>query len=222
LTLDTGLENKSKQNKSSPVEILVNENFVSTLKLKNGLQFDALLANASDNGFLLSELKLNRSVCNMSLSANGKKLLMVPNAGGNSVNSEVMSYEFLKSCFDAELIKTEMEVEYFPEGGSITDYVCQIFNRKIGVSVTRAMKYHGNYTKEDAERLLTKKLNGVIQSTRNSLESWHKQILHVWAASKSIASTLIETYKLLDNDTKSNTVIVITIATSADDIFLNK
>lgn len=53
-----------------------------------------------------------------------------------------------------------MEVSYFPEGGSITDYVCKIFNKKVGVSVTRAMKYRGQYTEEDAHHLLTKKLKG--------------------------------------------------------------
>lgn len=56
--------------------------------------------------------------------------------------------------------KTEMEVSYFPEGGSITDYVCDIFGTKVGVSVTRAMKYRGDYTEEDATNLLTKKLRG--------------------------------------------------------------
>ena len=55
-----------------------------------------------------------------------------------------------------------MEVAYFPGGGSITDYTCEIFNTHIGVSVTRAMKYKGEYTLEDANRLLNKKLNGKI------------------------------------------------------------
>ena len=55
-----------------------------------------------------------------------------------------------------------MEVTYFPEGGSITDYTCEVFSTHIGVSVTRAMKYRGDYTLEDADRLLTKKLNGEL------------------------------------------------------------
>ena len=54
-----------------------------------------------------------------------------------------------------------MEVTYFPEGGSITDYVCVIFDKKVGVSVTRAIKYRGQYTEEDAAHLLTKKLKGM-------------------------------------------------------------
>jgi hypothetical protein len=54
-----------------------------------------------------------------------------------------------------------MEVSYFPQGGSITDYVCEIFDTKVGVSVTRAMKYRGDFTEEDAFNLLTKKLKGI-------------------------------------------------------------
>ena len=59
------------------------------------------------------------------------------------------------------MFQTEMEVEYFPEGGSITDMVIRLFDEHtVGVSVTRAFKYHGDYEVEDALRLLNKKLNG--------------------------------------------------------------
>ena len=57
-----------------------------------------------------------------------------------------------------------MEVSYWPEGGSITDYVCHMFDITLGVSVTRAMKYKGDFTQEDAERLLTKKLGGTLMA----------------------------------------------------------
>ena len=54
-----------------------------------------------------------------------------------------------------------MEIAYFPLGGSITDYVCEIFGTKLGVSVTRAMKFWGGvFDEEDALHLLTKKLKG--------------------------------------------------------------
>ena len=62
-----------------------------------------------------------------------------------------------------------MEVEYFPEGGSITDYVCSIFDKKkLGVSVTRAIHYKKGikkkYTEEDAWKLLRKKVKGIYTS----------------------------------------------------------
>ena len=58
--------------------------------------------------------------------------------------------------------QTEMEVSYFPRGGSITDYVCELYDVTVGVSVTRAMKFSGEFTAEDAERLLNKKLKGMM------------------------------------------------------------
>ena len=53
-----------------------------------------------------------------------------------------------------------MEVSYFPLGGSITDYTCEMFANTVAVSVTRAMKYRGDYCLEDAQLLLQKKLKG--------------------------------------------------------------
>ena len=56
---------------------------------------------------------------------------------------------------------------YFPEGGSITDYTCLMFGTRLGVSVTRAMKYKGDFEAEDAEKLLRKKLKGEHLSLHN-------------------------------------------------------
>lgn len=81
-----------------------------------------------------------------------------------------------------------MEVSYFPEGGSITDYTCTMFGTCIGVSVTRAMKFKGDFEAEDAKRLLNKKLNGtnyntfpfinIITGCCGSID----QVLHRWRA----------------------------------------
>ncbi|OWF38819.1 AAC-rich mRNA clone AAC4 protein-like [Mizuhopecten yessoensis] len=157
----------------------------------------------------------------MTLSIAAIRLATVPNAGGNSVVSEVLSFELLQRCFRAKLLKTEMEVDYFPMGGSITDYVCDMFGHKIGVSVTRAMRFHGEFTEEDARRLLTKKLKGVVQSSKNSMEKWEKQILHVWTTNKDTANTLKRVYHTLGNDVTSNTVVMITVSTNAKYIFRN-
>ena len=34
----------------------------------------------------------------------------------------------------------------------MVDYLCEMYGRAVGVSVTRVMKYNGPYTWEDAER----------------------------------------------------------------------
>ncbi|XP_013390306.1 AAC-rich mRNA clone AAC4 protein [Lingula anatina] len=158
----------------------------------------------------------------MALSEQAIKIRDVPNAGGNSVVSEVLSYEMMKSCFGATLLKTEMEVEYFPEGGSITDYTCSMFGSTLGVSVTRAMNFRGEFTHEDAIRLLNKKLKGILQSSNNTMETWAKQILHVWATSNHVANVLIRAYDVIDEHVKSNTVVLVTVAHQAEEIFANK
>ena len=75
----------------------------------------------------------------------------------------------MKNSFGARLLKTEMEIEYFPEQSKKTDYSVLINNKHIGVSVTRAMKFKGDFTEEDARVLLYKKLYGIIVSSENGL-----------------------------------------------------
>lgn len=146
-----------------------------------------------------------------------------PNAGGSSVESETLSFEILKKYFNAKLLKTEMQVEYFPEGGSITDYVVYLFDRIIGVSVTRAMKFDkSEFTVEDAVYLFTKKLKGILQSSRNSLIKWDKQILHVWLDDERSLENLENAWLSLDSNLKSNTVLLLTYAPNSREVFFNQ
>lgn len=48
--------------------------------------------------------------------------------GGNSVWSEVMSYEILHANYGAKLLRTEMEIEYWP-ASKITDYSITVMVR---------------------------------------------------------------------------------------------
>jgi len=173
-------------------------------------------------GVIHTKFNSFKKMDHMTLSNAAQKLRDVPNAGGNSVVSEVLSFELLRRCFGAELLKTEMEVNYYPEGGSITDYVCTMFDTTLGVSVTRAMKYRGDFTEEDATRLLNKKMNGIVQSSKNSLEKWSKQILHVWATSPDVANTITKVYDHIPANTKSNTLVLVTVARKSHEIFKNR
>ncbi|KAK3756168.1 hypothetical protein RRG08_062814 [Elysia crispata] len=47
--------------------------------------------------------------------------------------------------------KTETQFDY-RSGSPMVDYLCEMYGRAVGVSVTRVMKYNGPYTWEDAER----------------------------------------------------------------------
>ncbi|XP_074657159.1 AAC-rich mRNA clone AAC4 protein-like [Tubulanus polymorphus] len=161
----------------------------------------------------------------MRLSAAALKLRDEPNAGGNSVVSEVLSYELLAKCFGARLQKTEMEVSYFPLGGAMTDYTCRIQETALGVSVTRALRYRADFDEQDAERLLNKKLQGVIKSSATAQEKWSKQILHVWATSQRVAELLRTAYRdRVSMETKSNTVVLVTVTESeiSNEIFFDR
>jgi hypothetical protein len=141
-------------------------------------------------------------------------------AGGTSITSEFMSFEILSMLFNAKLLYTEMELEYMP-GSKITDYSVDISGRPIGVSVTRAMKFSGTFTSDDALKLLEKKLKGIIQSTFGVIkrQKWERQILHIWAEKEYIRNAVIDAYHKLSNEIKSNTIIIITTVKNAQWIF---
>lgn len=155
--------------------------------------------------------------------------MYTPNAGGNSVFSEVLSYEILRRCFGAELLKTEMEIEYYPYGSKKTDYAIELFGQVVGVSVTRAMHYKGHqfFSPKDARTLLTKKLEGIISSTqnvsaKNQRDRFVRQVLHVWAEAPSIAMTLQQEYRRLKSRLRQNTVVVISVIEKARWLFFEK
>eukprot|EP01118_Nematostelium_gracile_P019333 TRINITY_DN8933_c0_g1_i1.p1 TRINITY_DN8933_c0_g1~~TRINITY_DN8933_c0_g1_i1.p1 ORF type:complete len:242 (-),score=68.28 TRINITY_DN8933_c0_g1_i1:41-766(-) len=155
------------------------------------------------------------------LSQDAKRIIDEPNAGGNSLYSEVLSVEFLKRTFGGKLIKTEMELQYYPYGGSITDFSYEISGHVVGVSVTRAMSFKTLYTEENARVLLEKKLNGIIVSSRNVIpkNQWKKQILHVWAQNQLVVETLLTVFHEMSFEIRSNTILMITLAQNADWIF---
>ncbi|XP_033126042.1 AAC-rich mRNA clone AAC4 protein-like, partial [Anneissia japonica] len=193
--------------------VYIGKNF--GVRLCDYFKFLRSIEQASERALVQCSFNCFRSFASMELSSSAKKLQTCPNAGGNSVESEVLSFELLHRCFGAELLKTEMEVDYFPTGGAITDYTCRLFGTTLGVSVTRAMKYRGQFDVEDAKRLLTKKLNGILNATQNTLEDWKKQVLHIWAPSHSVAKTVWKVYEdMIHTDIKANTVVMVTITES--------
>lgn len=155
------------------------------------------------------------------LTDGSQKILNIPNAGGNSVWSEVLSCEILSTLFNAKLLRTEMELEYWPMGCKITDFSAEIFGEKIGVSVTRAMKFQGTFNEHDAEVLLTKKLGGVNESSRCIIpeHSWKRQILHIWATHEYIADVIYTKFNKLPNELKNDTLVMVTVVTDASWIF---
>lgn len=162
----------------------------------------------------------------ITLCAGAQKVLNTPNAGGNSIWSETVSFEVLTSLCRAVLHKTEMEIEYMP-GSKITDYSVKVFGKDIGVSVTRAMKFAKKgdtslFTEEDAMKLLSKKLRGVNESTKGVVsQTWEKQILHIWAQEEYMSDILWNVYERMSDEVKSNTLVVTTVCKNAGWMFKN-
>ena len=150
------------------------------------------------------------------LSSSAQRMLLENNAGGSSRISEAMSLECLYRAFGARLLKTEMELRYWPSNGSITDYSIEVDNVCLGVSVTRAMGRPGEqYSLEAAEALLRKKLTGVLRSTETCMDDLRKQILHVWARTSHEADVIELAYSTFDPELISSTVVLVTVCNFA-------
>ena len=158
------------------------------------------------------------------LSEHAHRVWTDENAGGSSRNSEALSMELLSRAFGAILQKTEMQLRYFPSNSSITDMSISIGGVELGVSVTRAAHQPNHrFCLEDAEGLLRKKLKGVITATQTCYNaSWRKQILHVWAASRTIARLLEAAYARLEPALVADTVVLVTLCRGMPEIFDEK
>jgi len=186
-------------------------------------QMENLVTDVNRSGYLVNYFDQFRAFERMRLTEGAVRIRDTQNAGGNSIESETLSFELFKRCYNATLLKTEMEVNYWPEGGSITDYVCTLFNTvTVAVSVTRAVNHKDVFTVEDACKLLCKKLRGVKQSSRNSMIKWKKQILHVWVLSNHVAECVLSAWNEMDAFAKGNTAMIVTVAPKSYEIFINK
>lgn len=155
------------------------------------------------------------------LTDGGQEIMDVPNAGGSSQESEAFAYEVLARCELASLLKTEMEIEYNDPQGKLTDFLVEIDGLKIGVSVTRAMSWplDAEYTGEQAESLLNKKLKGILDSSANVTpgDEWVKQILFILAWGPQQAEVVAQAWQAIEADLKADTVVIISTTDGADD-----
>ena len=201
--------------------LFISENF--NIKCHTSFfQVERLVHDRLSNGCIVMEFTQTRTFKSMKLTKEASCIQYTPNAGGSSVESETLSFEILKKLYNARLRFTEEEVAYFPFGGSKTDYVAVLFDSVIGVSVTRAFKFNNEpFSFDDAFVLLSKKLKGIIQSTKNTMVRWEKQILHVWVLDEQAAFSLLTAWDHLDASLKSNTVLLITLASRSRELFTN-
>ena len=152
-----------------------------------------------------------------SLSPGGQALFDIANAGGSSVESEVMSFEVLHFCEGATLLKSETQISYEPPSdagaNTITDILVEIGGSKVGVSVTRAYHPPGvPYTDADAKSLLEKKLIGVNRSSQRVLpqDKWVKQILHVLSVDQANTDAIARVWPTIDPAIRADTIVLVT------------
>jgi hypothetical protein len=159
------------------------------------------------------------------LSPDGQRLYDLPNAGGSSTESEVMSFEVLHFCDGARLLKSETEIGYTPPdidlgGNIITDILVAFGSDKVGVSVTRAYQ-PGGMTDTQIHDLLVKKLDGINHSSARVLpaDRWVKQILHVFVATQAAADSVARIWPALDASLRADTIVLSTHTTGGGFIY---
>lgn len=158
------------------------------------------------------------------LSPDGQRLFDTPNAGGSSTESEVMSFELLRACEGATLLKTETEVAYSTASGAITDILVKIDGKRVGVSVTRAYRPQSqSFPDADVKALIQKKLEGINASSQRvkAEDRWVKQILHVFAANKAQADAVARVLPTIDAAIRANTIVLLTQTAGGGFVYCN-
>ncbi len=154
------------------------------------------------------------------LSAGAQQIIEDGNAGGSSLLSEVFAFEVLARCELANLLKTETQIVY-DEQGSITDFLAEIDELKIGVSVTRAVgfPFDDPYLPAQGIELLADKLAGVIESSSNvsDADRWQKQVLAILAYAPGHADVIADAWATLNAGARADTLVMIIVTNGADD-----
>ena len=152
------------------------------------------------------------------LSDGGDRIFDTPNAGGSSFESEVMSFEILRYCEGATLLKTEKEIAYGPvvDGGptTITDLLIEIDGKKVGVNPIRVYKPSNQPqpTEADIKTSLEGKLNSIRGSSARvtPADKWVKQVMHVYTVSQANADAVMRVLPTIDPAIRADTIVMVT------------
>ncbi|KAL9647484.1 hypothetical protein ABK040_006844 [Willaertia magna] len=245
-TNQTGTYSKKNVARTNWPTVKQNDNdYISISSQEDCTKFNSEIQTTTNSNCFITEWTSNHNSLQdfvRTLDKDSIKILCDPNAGGNSIFSEVFSFEFLKQFIESTskdqlnvtLYKTEMEMEY-QEGSKITDYSFRIYNKEkgtehlLGCSVTRVFDYldlDNVPQKNLIELLMKKKLSGIIDSTKGIIgDTFERQILHVWTPNRETAEAIQKIYMdyLVTNpELLSNTIIIITVTNQMDFVFKEK
>lgn len=221
--------NRSPTSIADREEAILNNNFdtidtyedgtIQIYNFHNTQQFLTSMNEDMWNQFSITDLYLPPNFFDIKYEYCAYRAASVQNAGGKSELSEMLSIHYFQQIFGATNILLEMEIEYWIDY-KMVDFVCNINNNRIGVSVTRAMGYPNSlkFTYDDAIALLNKKLFGLIIS-RNSVvksQTFFKSVLHVWCQNHRIANLLEEAYATINLEdyglkVKGSVIVLLTV-----------
>lgn len=220
------LENRT--NNLKPNLLCGNKDFMISQPLGEYIKLKSILQDPSqvNTPFIIQNtLKtLSTKVMDWDMCNHSKKIYLEPNAGGKSLHSEAISVRVLSELFDVTNIATEMEVEYRWFNYKRCDYICTMYDQRVGVSVTRAMAYpHPTlFTYGDAKRLIDRKIYGLLVAREGVLETYDfkKCILHVWCETERISDLVRYYYSTLSDETKDNITLILTVTEHKDASFI--
>jgi hypothetical protein len=227
-------EQKDNANKSC---IIKSKNFNISLNLKNNVFINKLL-NFKKSKFVSIFLNEVGNLDEMDLSEGAYRIYTTPNQGGGSIKSEALAYQILHTLTPSIFLKaTETQIEQFPSGGAMTDFIIGVKDRiknnlihYIGVSVTRAMTGGPKvFTNVEANILITKKLNKINSSTitinnarKKGENKMRKQILMIFSYNESYINLLkLELLKIKNGENSGilNKTFIIFILIKEQEIF---
>jgi hypothetical protein len=196
------------------------------IPIKRKETFDSAILN--NNFEIDSDLFFVPNGKYVKLSTMAKKILKLPNAGGNSKESEALSAQILRKQFDAKGLTSEMEIQYWSENWKKCDYKTTIDNITVAVSVTRLVPFRINMIspnekltgiilsskerlKNQVVKLYEKKLYGLViaRSGMLNIPDFMVSILHILCRTNDEVDMLNEVYNELSDELKSDIIVLI-------------
>lgn len=182
------------------------KNIIIYSHLYDAIRYDDIVIKNIESKLYVTEFKIPSKI-----NKQAKKSLSYKNAGGNSDISEMYSMDFFIKKYKATEFIFEKNIKYWVEY-KMVDFICSINKERVGVSVTRAMEYDKTFDYKDANKLLDKKIQGLVIARNSVVKSqcFNKSYLHIWCQNSNIKNILEDSFNCYRdlNDLKELDVIL--------------
>ncbi|MFB6418125.1 MULTISPECIES: hypothetical protein [Bradyrhizobium] len=134
--------------------------------------------------------------------------------GASAALSEAFSFEVLFRAANAELIKTEDQIQYLDQGGEKIDYTVEIDGDVFGVSAGKAAEFPPGTPigAPDALAFVESSLQEIQMARANVTmdDQWSKGILHYLAIDQQAADAVSAAWNAVDDGTRGDTILIVT------------